>query len=145
MRTAITVAKTHAGKWQLLATPDDPLIEQKQVFRALRADKAHKVFSLVIYQESDGQIETIRMLTPHQKEDQEKARTKEQSESEAYDKSQKGKPDEAKAAVAKAYETATERALAVEAYAKENHVSILEAEKVFDDKEQPAKADKTEK
>ena len=64
MRTAITITKTHGGKWELVGTPDDSLLEQKKAFRALRSSKAHKEIAEVIYQENDGHRETIRLLTP---------------------------------------------------------------------------------
>lgn len=70
-RTAITLAKTHKGDWTLLASPDANLIEQRKNFRALRADKAHKDYATVIYQESDGPAEILRLITPAQKKKQE--------------------------------------------------------------------------
>lgn len=63
-RTAHTIARGHDGKWQLVATPDDQLIEQKRQFRLLRAAKSSEKYSQVIYQESDGPAEMIRLLTP---------------------------------------------------------------------------------
>lgn len=68
MRTAITLARTHAGKWVMLATPDDSLLEQKKNFRAFRADKSHPDYNLVTYQESDGHAERNRLMTPEEKE-----------------------------------------------------------------------------
>lgn len=64
MRTAITLAKTHSGKWSLVSGPDVSMLEQKAEFRAFRPLKAHKDFAEVIYQENDGHRETIRLLTP---------------------------------------------------------------------------------
>ncbi len=88
MRTAITLAKSHDGKWQLLATPNDSLIEQKRSFRALRSDKAHADFSTVIYQESDGQAEIIRLLTPEAKQKQEEAARADLEASKTFDEQQ---------------------------------------------------------
>lgn len=67
-RTAHTIAKGHDGKWKLISTPDESLVEQKRNFRLLRAEKSHDKFSQVIYQESDGHSELIRLLTPEVKQ-----------------------------------------------------------------------------
>ena len=65
------MAKTHSGKWQTLATPDDSMLDQKKAFRALRASRAHPDFSTVIYQESDGHAEIQRFFTPEVRKKQE--------------------------------------------------------------------------
>ncbi len=72
MRTAITLSKTHAGKWALVAGPDVPMLEQKSEFRELRAAKSHPDFSEFVYQENDGHRETIRLMTPDDHKKQEK-------------------------------------------------------------------------
>lgn len=89
MRTAITLTKTHAGKWSLAADPDEPLLEQRKDFRSLRASKAHEEFSEVVYQESDGHRETLRLLTP-------KALAKQEAQAEE-DMAEVAKFDEAEA------------------------------------------------
>jgi hypothetical protein len=75
-RTAITLGKTHKGKWQLLATPDDNFSEQKKNFREMRVDKSHEELALVIYQENDGTAEVLKLVTPAEKKKQDDARTK---------------------------------------------------------------------
>lgn len=86
MRTAITLTKTHAGKWALVASPDVPLLEQKNSFREFRASKAHKEFAEVVYQESDGHRETIRLITPKELSKIEIQAAQDQAESERFDK-----------------------------------------------------------
>jgi hypothetical protein len=65
-RQAITLAKTHKGKWHLVAGPDKPIQEQLKAFRALRGTKFHPEFSLVRYQETDGTALDVALRTPEQ-------------------------------------------------------------------------------
>lgn len=116
MRTAITVVKNHKGEWRLLATPDDPLIEQRQAFRQLRADKSHKEYAQAIYQESDGACETLRFITEKEKAERAKSHADAIAQAEldqeliakAGDKSEERKKAEAE------FAKATEQALAEE-------------------------------
>ena len=73
MRTAITLGKTHKGEWEIVATPDDNFMEQRQNFRKLRAEKTHKQFALVQFQESDGHATTVRFITEKEKSEQDKS------------------------------------------------------------------------
>lgn len=64
MRTAITIACTHKGQWELISTPDVPLLDQRKAFREIRAKRKHPQFALVMFQESDGAASVARLLTP---------------------------------------------------------------------------------
>ncbi len=88
MRTAITISRTHSGKWSLVGTPDDSLLDQKKAFRALRASKSHKDFSEVVYQESDGHREIIRLLTLEAAEKIEKQAASDHSEAKKFDEAE---------------------------------------------------------
>lgn len=116
-RTAITIAKTHKGDWQLLATPGDNLLEQKKKFHALRASKAHEQFATVIYQESDGHALINRLLTP--------AAAKAIDEQNAKDHAAAAAFDQAQAAVK---EKNPERAKALAEF-KKNEAEAAAAEK----------------
>lgn len=89
MRTAITIAKTHAGEWKLISTPAEDLLKQRKNFRELRAARVHKEFSIVQYQENDGAAETARLLTEEQAAAQETQRKKDHA---AYLAGQNPKP-----------------------------------------------------
>lgn len=133
MRTAITLAKTHTGKWELLATPDDSLIQQKQEFRALRADRAHPKYAIVIYQESDGHAEINRLLTKEAKARIEAQRAEDQAAAAAFDQAELERRDPArkKAALEAVHKAAEKRAAQVEEYAKTNSISVFEAENIL--------------
>lgn len=127
-RTAITVAKTHKGAWQLIATPDDNLIAQKKNFHALRASKAHPEFSTVIYQESDGHALINRLLTPAAAQAIDDRNAQDHAAAAAFDKVQAAvkekNPDRAKAAAE--FKKNEVVAAALEAYAKEKDIKIHE-------------------
>lgn len=63
-RTAVTLAKTHDGKWKLLSDPGVPLTEQLKSYRALLGSKSHEEYCLVQIQESDGHARILHLLTP---------------------------------------------------------------------------------
>lgn len=77
MRTAVTVAKDHQGKWTMLSGPDVPATKQKDVFRKMRGPGGHKDFAQVIYQESDSHAQVLNFRNPKAQEEFE-ARRKEQ-------------------------------------------------------------------
>ena len=130
MRTAITVAKTHQGKWEMLGHPDDSIIEQKKNFRALRASNAHEDFAIVMYQESDGHLEINRLLTPAQKEKADKQRQHDLAESAAFDRADQDRTDPRKKreAAERAHQAATARAESIEAHARKHNISTAQAE-----------------
>ena len=64
MRTAITVAKTHKGKWTMLGNPDVPLTEQLKEYRQFLGSKSHETYCYVQIQESDGTERHIHLMTP---------------------------------------------------------------------------------
>lgn len=85
MRTAITLTKTHAGKWALASTPDDSMIVQKAAFVSLRVSRHHKDFAEVVYQESDGHRQTLHLMTPDAHEKLEKQSAMDLSEAKKWD------------------------------------------------------------
>lgn len=130
-RTATTRAQTHKGEWLSIALDDVPLLEQKKSFLALRADRSHPEFKTVIYQESDGVVQTLRFVTPHEKQKHEEAKAAAIAEQEEFNRTNdpklKFQNDRAKAAAefkaneekAKAEEAEADRKRAAEKAAAE--------------------------
>ena len=60
MRIAVTIAKDQKGKWEALATPEVPIQEQKDAFKALKGDKdvASKYQQIMILT-SSGQVKRV--------------------------------------------------------------------------------------
>jgi hypothetical protein len=81
-RTAITLARTHKGKWIMASGPDKPITEQLKVFRTLQGQKFHPEFNLVRYQENDGLARDITLRTPDAHKAHTALREKEQIEAE---------------------------------------------------------------
>ncbi len=128
-RTAITVARTHKGDWQLLATPDDNLIEQKKNFHALRSSKAHKEFATVIYQESDGHALINRLLTPAAAKAIDDQNAKDHAEVAKFDKAQAQVKEKnpARAKAADEFKKNEEQAARIEGHAREKGIPVHEA------------------
>lgn len=76
-RTAVTLGKTHDGKWELLGNPDAPITEQLQNFRSVLGQKSHPKFALIQFQESDGVARTLRLRTEEAQAAHEKQRAAE--------------------------------------------------------------------
>ena len=82
-RTAITVAKSHKGDWELLASPAVPLTEQLKTFRGFLGSKSHKQYCFVQIQESDGHARQLNLLTPAAHKAHDDIRATEQAEAKA--------------------------------------------------------------
>ncbi len=145
MRTATILAKTHKGKWELLATPDESLIEQAKKFRTLRAERANADFATVIsqvlariktrvgeeYQESDGEAQVARFLTPEQFTAAEKTRAADQAEHQKFQESiAKGPTNTAnteRGRLEREFKAREQEAAAIENRAKEKGITVAEA------------------
>ena len=64
MRTAVTLARTHDGEWELVAGPDVPVLEQVGDFRKALVLKSHPELAEIRYQESDGITRVHRLRSP---------------------------------------------------------------------------------
>src|SRR5438309_313139 len=102
MRTAITLGKTHDGKWEMLADPGVPMLKQFEDFRRQRGLTSHDKYSLLVYQESDSEAQEIRLRSPAEQKAHDERRAAE------ADASQKLSKEQAEAA-AKAAKEAEER------------------------------------
>ncbi len=77
-RTAITVARTHEGKWTLLGHPGIPLVAQLKTYRGFLGEKVHEKFAYVQLQESDGVERHVHLRTPDDHEAHQERRAAEQ-------------------------------------------------------------------
>lgn len=93
MRTAITIAQTHDGKWKLIADPSVPVQEQKANFMGGRALKADETFALIQYQESDGPAVIHRLVTPEALEAREKQRAEDEAKAKKLEAEEKAKAE----------------------------------------------------
>lgn len=60
MRTATIIAKTHKGDWKLIASPEVPIVDQREQLRTWRGRSTHPDFATLRFQDSDGDIQTLR-------------------------------------------------------------------------------------
>jgi len=129
-RTAITLAKTHKGAWTLLANPDEPLLQQKKNFHALRASKSHADYAVVIYQESDGHALINRLLTPAAAKAIDEQNQKDHAAAAEFDQAQAAvkEKNHARAKAAAEFKKNEAHARAVEEHAEKKDIPVHEAE-----------------
>ena len=78
-RLAITLGKTHGGKWELLAGPDVPIMEQLAQRKEFLIKTSDEDYSTVLFQESDGMAQMIRLRSPDEQKAFEEKRAKDKA------------------------------------------------------------------
>jgi hypothetical protein len=68
MRTAITIGKSHEGKWSIISDPSASIVEQIAAFRGFKLLESNDEFAEVRFQEDDDSSVSIHFLTSAQLE-----------------------------------------------------------------------------
>jgi len=85
-RTAVTLGRTHEGKFVLIAGPDVSIVEQLSNWRKAKTSFVDEKLAELRFQESDGPMLIHRMRSPAQQTEHDQRRADETARAQEADK-----------------------------------------------------------